>query len=96
MCRELDQHRPPSQHSLQPARGIGQWASILLATMVAAPEDKPVRRLLLATVEMCDAIVCRLDSDPVDDRTQQRYVDALAEWTAVRREVLACRCRPRT
>jgi hypothetical protein len=84
MCRELDQHRPPGQHSLQLARGIGQWASILLATVVDASEDGPLRRLLLATLEMCDAIVCRLDSD------QQRYVDALAEWTAVRREVLEC------
>jgi hypothetical protein len=52
--------------------------------VVDASEDGPLRRLLLATLEMCDAIVCRLDSD------QQRYVDALAEWTAVRREVLEC------
>jgi hypothetical protein len=88
MCRELDQHRPPSPQSLELARGIGQWTSILLATVVDASEDEPLHRLLLATLEMCDAIVCRLESD------QQRYVDALAEWTAVRREVLES--RPRT
>ena len=69
MCERLDDHHV----SVDTIKGVRQWCGMLLPTMLDA--DSGLSRLLVATADMCDAMLILRDT--VDDDNE--WID---EWLA--------------